>query len=235
MLKKNKMMKMYKKGNNCCNNINTSCNTSYNVQSMGSGKDSNVMFHEGMSGPDIEGLQKMLVEIVNLYPSLPILTIDGVYGMSTVNAVKEFQKLNLLPQTGSVNKQTLDKIRSIHLSNKEKFKEEMLMQSINEDSIKRVNDVKKNGENYLDQSENMLQEGSAGEYVKALQSYLNVVSNKYPTINLLRVDGIFGPKTKLAVLEFQRIFSLTQDGIVGDETWNKLSTVTGGNPISVGE
>lgn len=221
LLRKNKMMKMNKFYKN------PNCNNYSNVKNVLNDKNS-VMISEGMTGKKVEEIQKMLVEIVNLYPSLSIITIDGVYGQNTVIAVKEFQKLNSLPQTGIIDEITMRKLSYLHEKNREKFREELLKNKISE--------VKKNKEredDYLDQSDNILSEGSIGEYVKSLQSYLNVVSNKYPTISLLRVDGIFGPKTKAAVMEFQRIFELKQDGVVGYETWNKLSSATGGNPISV--
>lgn len=221
LLRKNKMMKMNKFYKN------PNCNNYSNVKNVLNDKNS-VMISEGMTGKKVEEVQKMLVEIVNLYPSLPIITIDGVYGQNTVIAVKEFQKLNSLPQTGIIDEITMRKLSYLHEKNREKFREELLKNKISE-----VKKNKKREDDYLDQSDNILSEGSIGEYVKSLQSYLNVVSNKYPTISLLRVDGIFGPKTKAAVMEFQRIFELKQDGVVGYETWNKLSSATGGNPISV--
>ena len=221
MLRKNKMMKMNKFYKN------PNCNNYSNVKNVLNDKNS-VMISEGMTGKKVEEIQKMLVEIVNLYPSLSIITIDGVYGQNTVIAVKEFQKLNSLPQTGIIDEITMRKLSYLHEKNREKFREELLKNKISE-----VKKNKKREDDYLDQSDNILSEGSIGEYVKSLQSYLNVVSNKYPTISLLRVDGIFGPKTKAAVMEFQRIFELKQDGVVGYETWNKLRSATGGNPISV--
>lgn len=221
MLRKNKMMKMNKFYKN------PNCNNYSNVKNVLNDKNS-VMISEGMTGKKVEEIQKMLVEIVNLYPSLPIITIDGVYGQNTVIAVREFQKLNSLPQTGIIDEITMRKLSYLHETNREKFREELLKNKISE-----VKKNKKREDDYLDQSDNILSEGSIGEYVKSLQSYLNVVSNKYPTISLLRVDGIFGQKTKAAVMEFQRIFELKQDGVVGYETWNKLSSATGGNPISV--
>lgn len=221
MLRKNKMMKMNKFYKN------PNCNNYSNVKNVLNDKNS-VMISEGMTGKKVEEIQKMLVEIVNLYPSLPIITIDGVYGQNTVIAVREFQKLNSLPQTGIIDEITMRKLSYLHETNREKFREELLKNKISE-----VKKNKKREDDYLDQSDNILSEGSIGEYVKSLQSYLNVVSNKYPTISLLSVDGIFGPKTKAAVMEFQRIFELKQDGVVGYETWNKLSSATGGNPISV--
>ena len=38
------------------------------------------------------------------------------------------------------------------------------------------------------------------------------------------IDGIFGPKTKTKVIEYQKTNNLKTDGIVGDETMNKLKT-----------
>jgi peptidoglycan hydrolase-like protein with peptidoglycan-binding domain len=35
-------------------------------------------------------------------------------------------------------------------------------------------------------------------------------------------DGIFGPKTKAAVIAFQKKHGLTADGIIGPKTWAKL-------------
>ena len=68
-----------------------------------------------------------------------------------------------------------------------------------------------------------LRRGSSGEYVVVLQTMLNRIAQNYPAIPRIQpVDGIFGPKTQRAVLEFQRIFNLADDGVVGRQTWYKL-------------
>ncbi len=68
-----------------------------------------------------------------------------------------------------------------------------------------------------------LRNGSSGEYVVVLQTMLNRIARNYPAIpRIYPVDGIFGPKTQQAVREFQRIFGLISDGIVGRATWYKL-------------
>ena len=68
-----------------------------------------------------------------------------------------------------------------------------------------------------------LRRGSSGEYVVVLQTMLNRVGRNYPAIPRVNpVDGIFGSQTERAVLEFQRIFGLSVDGIVGRATWYKL-------------
>ena len=59
--------------------------------------------------------------------------------------------------------------------------------------------------------------------VLQLQKALNELSKKYPSIPILKVDGIFGKKTEEAVLQFQGMFNLTTDGVVGRYTWTAIS------------
>lgn len=62
----------------------------------------------------------------------------------------------------------------------------------------------------------LLEEGYAGEDVKKFQE----MYNSY--FGTLAVDGVFGPKTKAAVIKFQQSRGLTADGIVGRQTWASL-------------
>lgn len=70
-----------------------------------------------------------------------------------------------------------------------------------------------------------LQVGSTGEAVRTVQEQLNAVAGNYPLIPKVRVDGIFGESTREAAETFQRIFNLSDDGIVGLSTWYKLSNI----------
>ena len=68
-----------------------------------------------------------------------------------------------------------------------------------------------------------LQNGSSGNYVTVLQVMLNRSAKNYPAIpRIYPVDGIFGAQTDASVKQFQSIFNLTPDGIVGQATWYKL-------------
>ena len=53
--------------------------------------------------------------------------------------------------------------------------------------------------------------GARGNITRLIQEKLGVA-----------VDGIFGQKTKNAVIAFQRAHGLTADGIVGKNTWRAL-------------
>ncbi|MDJ0797049.1 MAG: peptidoglycan-binding protein [Calothrix sp. MO_167.B12] len=76
----------------------------------------------------------------------------------------------------------------------------------------------------------LLKEGSRGEAVKELQKlllphrvfvYLNEQGAcVFPGEEV--IDGIFGAKTKQAVILYQSINFLVEDGIVGDRTWLSL-------------
>lgn len=70
-----------------------------------------------------------------------------------------------------------------------------------------------------------LRAGSSGDAVAQMQEQLNAISNHYPLIPKLSVDGIFGPATERAVRVFQKVFGLAQDGIVGRRTWNKIQEI----------
>lgn len=70
-----------------------------------------------------------------------------------------------------------------------------------------------------------LQTGSRGNSVRTIQEQLNVISDAYPRIPKVAEDGVFGQGTETAVREFQEIFGLTPDGIVGFNTWYKISAI----------
>ncbi|HUE81405.1 MAG TPA: peptidoglycan-binding domain-containing protein [Pyrinomonadaceae bacterium] len=69
----------------------------------------------------------------------------------------------------------------------------------------------------------ILKQGSSGPQVKAVQDVLNFHIRR---LGPLKVDGIFGPKTRARVIEFQRVNKLKPDGIVGPLTNAQLFEVT---------
>lgn len=59
---------------------------------------------------------------------------------------------------------------------------------------------------------------------KTLQRELNeeIFAGRLPGVDLLVVDGMFGPLTEETVANFQAVQRLKIDGVVGGQTWHKL-------------
>ena len=69
----------------------------------------------GSSGPKVRQMQMQLNTIAGDYPAIPKIRVDGVYGSETANAVRTFQKIFNLPQTGEVDFATWYKISQIYV------------------------------------------------------------------------------------------------------------------------
>jgi N-acetylmuramoyl-L-alanine amidase len=68
----------------------------------------------------------------------------------------------------------------------------------------------------------LIRMGARGEYVRQMQACLNRANNAG-----LATDGVFGPLTQAAVINFQRRSGLAADGIVGPLTWAALTRECG--------
>lgn len=69
----------------------------------------------GSSGEKVRQLQQQLNRIAKDYPAIPTLTPDGIYGPGTADAVRAFQKIFNLPQTGIVDYPTWFEISDIYV------------------------------------------------------------------------------------------------------------------------
>lgn len=166
---------------------------------------------EGSGGNEVKSLQIQLNRIANNYPAIPkIPTTDGIYGAATKESVKKFQEIFDLPVTGNVDKSTWYQIKYIF------------------NGVKKLGELSSEG---LTPGEaatpypTVLKEGSTGLYVQNIQYYLNTIGYFIDGLDPVEVDGIFGPETKKAVQEFQKMYGLVPDGIVGRNTWNKMQEV----------
>lgn len=69
----------------------------------------------GSTGEKVRQMQNQLNVISNGYPLIPKITADGVFGESTAEAVRVFQQIFKLPQTGVVDFPTWYKISEIYV------------------------------------------------------------------------------------------------------------------------
>lgn len=69
----------------------------------------------GSSGEKVLQLQNQLNRIARNYPAIPVITADGIYGPATAGAVRTFQRIFNLPQTGVVDYPTWYEISDIYV------------------------------------------------------------------------------------------------------------------------
>ena len=70
----------------------------------------------GATGQKVRQIQEQLNTIAGSYPALPVISADGIYGEKTRDAVKKFQNVFGLPQTGIVDYPTWYKIQEIYVA-----------------------------------------------------------------------------------------------------------------------
>lgn len=69
----------------------------------------------GSSGDKVRQLQTQLNRIARNYPAIPTITPDGVYGPATADAIRTFQRIFNLPQTGVTDYPTWYEVSDIYV------------------------------------------------------------------------------------------------------------------------
>lgn len=163
---------------------------------------------EGSSGDGVLTIQYYLSYIALFIPSVIEAAMDGDFGPTTTNAVRSFQRTYGLPETGVVDRATWDRMESVYF--------EMVSQIDYEFSPGRI----------LPFPGRVLREGIEGNDVRVLQEYLNLISESYPEIPRVNVDGVFGPSTAEQVRQFKSIFNIpgTPDR-VNAPAWNAIANI----------
>ncbi len=160
-------------------------------------------------GENVRIIQRQLNRIGQNFPLIPRLIVDGVYQQPTATAVKVFQGIFNLPQTGIVDKATWYKLSYVY------------------SAVTKLGelDAEAETENLGKPPTTTIRRGATGPLVKDLQFLLNYISDYYPTVPTVNRTGTFDEATERAVIEFQKTFKLTPDGVVGRQTWDRLYNV----------
>ena len=161
----------------------------------------------GSSGTGVRILQYILALAAKYDQSLLPVAIDGTFGPATQAAVVAFQREYGLSPDGVVGEATWDKLARVYTG----IIDTPFFQS-GEIPVLAYPGVP-------------LQEGMSGQSVTDLQEYLSLVATVFTAIPQVQITGYFGEDTKNAVKVFQSEFDLLSDGIVGETTWNRLTSV----------
>lgn len=165
----------------------------------------------GSASQDVLDLQNRLNRIAIAFPSLPfIFPADGRYGDATALAVRAFQRLFRIAETGNVDRDTWYKIQYIYTA------------------VKKLAELGSEGE--FPQTDafpgKTLSLGKRGTEVLRMQRYLKYISDELGTdmIPAPDTDGVFDTATQEAVRAFQSYYGLVQTGTVNEATWNAIVT-----------
>lgn len=150
----------------------------------------------GSRGDNVRTMQNFLNSIARVFPSIPTVTADGIFGTNTQAAVKAFQSMFGLTSDGVIGVNTWNKISDVYFN-------------LPDISVPQFPGTS-------------LRVGSRGNDVLVMQKYLNKIAGNYAAIPTLVADGVFGSATQAAVMAFQKQFGLTADGVIGRITWNRI-------------
>ena len=163
----------------------------------------------GDAGNNVDIIQTQLNRISQNYPAIPKITdAEGIFGVSTENAVREFQKIFNLSQTGVVDKSTWYRIKQYY--NGVKGLAELSSEGIS---------ISEAAVPFTDE----LSEGISGIPVTTLQYYLSILAYFNGALSPVIRGGYYGPETVQAVERFQSFYNLPVTGVVDQNTWNVIS------------
>ncbi len=181
----------------------------------------NSFLSEGETGSAVFELQYLLSLIAEYNNEISPPQIDGIFGENTKSSVEDFQRAYGLNIDGEIEIEDWDRLYREYVGILESLPEGYFNSST------------------LPYGGMVLRLGSSGNDVRALQEYLNYISNTYTSIPKLDVDGVFGVGTQEAVREYKRIFGLGSSPIVSADTWESITStyrdLYDGNSTSSGQ
>ncbi len=158
----------------------------------------------GDTGNPVRVLQYYLAVIAVYNNNIPTLTIDGVFGDATGNAVRAFQRANGLPETGVVDEATWNALNSTYLGILQSYPPQFL------------------AEDYSPYPGTPLRIGSTGDAVRVVQERLSFISGFYQNVPNVSVTGTFDEQTRTAVDAFLEDIGLPPKGFVGPGAWKLI-------------
>ena len=162
----------------------------------------------GSTGPNVVVLQTALNRISQNYPAIPKLaTVDGIFGSRTETAVRAFQQIFGLTPDGIVGPATWYAVVRLYTA------------------VTALSELRSQGQQFYAinwSPPNALQTGDSGEKVRQLQYMLSMLSAYIPDIPPVEIDGIYGTRTRAAVLAAQRRFELPETGVIDAATWDEI-------------
>lgn len=162
----------------------------------------------GSRGRGVEILQYYLNYVAEFVSTVPSLSIDGIFGEETENAVRAFQRTYGLAEDGIVGLRTWDRLYNVYLG----FADVLDYTNVAGLALPFP------GRTYTI--------GDRDEGIRAFQTYLNYIARYDPAIPTVEADGIFGPATARAIAAFEETFGLPEnDDAISADLWRAVTNV----------
>lgn len=164
---------------------------------------------QGDTGGPVVTVQYFLTLLGRFVSFIPDISIDGIYGRATANAVSSFQRYKGLPVTGEIDEGTWENLYSAYKGVVDYLDKENQLLDVPTQPYPGV----------------VLKRGDVGPSVRVFKEYLAYIGKVFFEAQPVAVNNIFDLRTQNAVREFQRIFELPQTGQVDETTWNTIADV----------
>ncbi|MBP3437668.1 MAG: peptidoglycan-binding protein [Clostridia bacterium] len=144
----------------------------------------------------VRQIQRFLISVLYAEGLFPILTVDGIYGEETKEAIRSFQRKEGLEETGVVNLETW----------------QLLFLRFQEAEEAHTSDL------FIDAAF-PLRLGDSGSHISLLQTVVNEILHED-----LPLDGFYSKRTEDAVRKIEARYGMRSKGEVTKSLWNKIAS-----------
>ncbi|MCI5704727.1 MAG: peptidoglycan-binding domain-containing protein [Oscillospiraceae bacterium] len=154
-------------------------------------------------GRPVKSLQAMLRQISYVYPVIPRLVPDGLFGEETLEAVMIFQREFRLPVTGTVDNATWDAVVLTYARTTQNLENPLLT-------------------NGFPDRLSTFSPGDRCVYLLMIQAMFNALSHTLEEVENVPVDGLHAGGSVRNTKWLQRKGNLKETGVMGKDEWNLL-------------
>lgn len=153
---------------------------------------------------EIRELQSYLRYLSLEYPEIPRISITGILDEETVDAIKAFQRVMGLPQTGLLDFETNYLLNRSYYETQQKNSPPRLVQVFPDKTY-------------------VILPGEESFLVAQIQLFLSLLQEYFVNFESQPLNGVYDEPTVANIKEIQRISSLPTTGEMDKSTWNALA------------
>ena len=149
----------------------------------------------------IRAIQRFLLELHYYTDEIPHITMDGIYGKATRDAVLAYQRLVGLPESGVVDLATWERLYRDYKSARE---------------------ARQSAGRIPPDTALPAKMGASGDGIENLQRLLNALAERYSLSPRTDTSGVYSYATEAVVNAIRRIYRMEENGTVDGELYEKM-------------